>query len=96
MRVTGGASVSDPICQILADVFDAEIERLETGNSAGLGAAMRAAQAVGAADWPELSQVFCKPAAGRNLRPIPANVRTYAERLPEFAEFADSYEKDEG
>lgn len=88
LRVTGGASKSTDVCQILADVFNARVERLKTGNSAGLGAAMRAAQGVGAADWETLTQAFCKPVAGQDVIPIPANTAVYADMLPVYAEFA--------
>ena len=88
IRVTGGASVNTALCQVLADVFNARLERLETENSAGLGAALRAAQAAGAADWASLTAAFCRPAAGQSVSPIPANVETYRRHLPRFAEFA--------
>ncbi|MDT8389308.1 MAG: FGGY family carbohydrate kinase [Lentisphaeria bacterium] len=88
LRVTGGASKSTEICQILADVFNARVERLETGNSAGLGAALRAAQGVGAADWEALTQAFCKPVEGQDVVPSPANAAVYAQMLPVFADFA--------
>jgi len=88
VRVTGGASKSTEVCQILADVFDARVERLETGNSAGLGAAMRAAQGAGAADWAHLTEAFCKPVPGQDVDPRPANVAVYRDMLPRFAEFA--------
>lgn len=91
VRVTGGASVSDPVCQILADVFEARIERLETGNSAGLGAAMRAAQGVGAADWATLKAAFCQPAAGKDLAPKQENVRIYREVLRRYRAFAEAH-----
>jgi len=59
VRVTGGGSQNTAICQILADVFSARVERLETSNSAALGAAMRAAHAVTRIGWQELTEKFC-------------------------------------
>ena len=47
IRVTGGASSSDGICQIIADVFQCPVERINTTDSAALGGAMRATQAAG-------------------------------------------------
>jgi len=88
VRVTGGASVNDRICQVIADVFNARLERLETGNSAGLGAAMRAAESVAGAGWADLTAAFSKPVPGRDVKPVPDNVAVYAEMLPRFAEFA--------
>jgi xylulokinase len=92
VRVTGGASVSDEVCQVLADVFDSVIERLETGNSAGLGAAMRAAQAAGAASWEQLSQMYSRPVRGKDVTPIPENVEVYRKMLPEYAAFAAQHQ----
>jgi len=88
LRVTGGASKSTDVCQILADVFGARVERLETGNSAGLGAAMRSAHGAGAANWEELTGRFCKPVAGQDVTPMPGNVAVYAQMLPKYAAFA--------
>jgi xylulokinase len=87
VRVTGGASRSDGICQVLADVFGATVERLEVGNSAALGAAMRAAQAGGGHSWEELSSAFCRCDPGRIVRPTPRGVAAYRELLPRYAAF---------
>ena len=46
IRVTGGASNCTPFLQILANVFQAQIEKIAIVDSAGLGAALRAASAV--------------------------------------------------
>jgi len=90
IRVTGGAAKSDGICQVLADVFDAKVERLETGNSAALGAALRAAQAVGGHPWQELTERFCACVPGKGIVPIPANVGVYEKLLPRYAAFEGS------
>jgi xylulokinase len=42
--VTGGASKNTAIIQILADIFQAEVQRLEVSGSVALGGAIRAAQ----------------------------------------------------
>ena len=47
---TGGASANRDVLQVMADVFDAEVLQLETGNSAALGAALRAFHADRLAD----------------------------------------------
>ena len=57
IRVTGGASQNRGITQVLADVFGAPLQRLTVGNSAGLGAAMRAANADGVS-FAALNEVF--------------------------------------
>jgi xylulokinase len=45
IKITGGASKSDTICQTAADIFQTPVERFSVANSAGLGAALRAAGA---------------------------------------------------
>lgn len=47
IRVTGGASKSAALRRIIADVFQSEVETIAVSNSAGLGAALRAANAAG-------------------------------------------------
>jgi xylulokinase len=91
LRVTGGVSTSRGTCQILADVFNARVERLVTGNSAALGAALRAAQAVSGRSWAELSAAFCAPVPGADITPIPVNVAAYATVLPAYKAFVDVY-----
>lgn len=85
LRVTGGASRSSGICQVLADVFAASVERLVVGNSAALGAALRAAQAVGGYTWEDLTERFCRCDPARRVDPIAANTAVYRDLLPRFA-----------
>jgi xylulokinase len=78
---TGGAAGNRDILQVMADVFDAEVLRLQSGNSAALGAALRAFHADLLADgrplpWDEVTAGFVAPRAD-SVRPIPANVKTY-------------------
>jgi len=47
IRVTGGASKSAALRRIIADVFQARVETISVGNSAGFGAAIRAANLFG-------------------------------------------------
>lgn len=84
LRLTGGASKSDGICRVMADVFNARVERLEVGNSACLGAAMRAAEAGNDLTWDELTEAFCKADTSKTIKPIPENVSIYKELLPAF------------
>jgi xylulokinase len=85
VRVTGGASTSDGICQVIADVFDASVERLQVSDSGATGAAMRAAQAGGAMDWASLSRVFCACDTSKTRKPIPANVAVYNLLIEQYA-----------
>ncbi len=59
IRITGGASRSPALRRIIADVFQSEVEAIAVPNSAGLGAAIRAANAIGGASQEELSTTFC-------------------------------------
>ena len=90
VRVTGGGSANTGICQVLADVFAARVERLETGNSAALGAAMRAANAVSGAGWDELSECFCQAVSGTDVLPVQAHGELYRDLLVRYQELASS------
>lgn len=59
IRLTGGASGLKSFRRIIADVFQADIEIQESSNAAGLGAAMRAANAVEGISFAELTQRYC-------------------------------------
>ena len=85
IRLTGGASRSAGLCQIIADIFQAEIELAESTNAAGLGAAMSAAHAVEDIPFPELSEIFCR--SGKTILPNPGNAIGYDKQMSLFQEF---------
>ena len=85
IRVTGGASKSRGFRQILANIFQAEIETISVSNSAGLGAAMRAANAVGGFSFDTLSERFCK--ATEIIQPDRSLKETADHMLAAFATF---------
>ena len=64
--LTGGASKNDAIAQILADVFQVQVQRLAVSGSVALGAAMRAACQSGQATLDELEERFCAPQPRRD------------------------------
>ena len=71
---TGGASANAAILQVMADVFGAEVYQLEVGNSAALGAALRAwhGDRFAAGDpleWDEVIAGLVEPVAATRLRP---------------------------
>jgi len=66
--LTGGASENDGIAQIIANVFCKKVRRLAVSGSATLGAAMRAAVAMGA-NLAELEFAFSAPAEGADVEP---------------------------
>ena len=58
--VTGGASKNSEIIQILADIFQVKVQRLDVSGSVALGAAMRAAQHCLNISLERLESSFCK------------------------------------
>lgn len=83
IRLTGGASQNDGIAQLVADIFQAPVERFAIANGAGLGAALRAADALGH-NLAALQEAFCKPAAGSRLEPAAAVAGTYDQALAAY------------
>lgn len=78
LAVSGGASQSDEICRISADIFDLPLIRGETFETAGLGAAVAAA--VGLGVYPDFtSAVEGMVRYGDTFHPDPANAELYAE-----------------
>ena len=89
---TGGASANREILQVAADVFDAEVFQLAGGNSACLGAALRAYHAHERAQgrevpWEQIVAGFAEPLEGSRVTPIAGHVRTYAGLRREYAAF---------
>ncbi|MGJ8632584.1 MAG: xylulokinase [Luteolibacter sp.] len=83
IRLTGGASKNDGIAQLVADVFQAPVERLDVADSAALGAALIAATAAGH-DLTELQKTFCKPSADSLLHPDTDCAGKYSTALLQF------------
>ena len=86
LRATGGAATNREILQVMANVFDADVTRIESGNSASLGAALRAfhgdrASAGTPLAWDEIVAGFTDTSDVRVV-PDPAAVATYARLLP--------------
>ncbi|HEU5076345.1 MAG TPA: FGGY-family carbohydrate kinase [Polyangiaceae bacterium] len=90
LLVTGGASRNRGILQVLADVFQAEIRTLRTGNSSALGAALRAAQAGGGHDWADLYARFAAPDPDLQVAPSPGTARAYDDLRARFVAELDS------
>ena len=83
IRLTGGAAKNDGIAQVVADVFQAPVERFEVANSAALGAALIAA-AAGGHDLVSLQETFCKSSPGSLLQPDTSLAGKYSTALAEF------------
>jgi xylulokinase len=87
---TGGASANRAILQVMADVFNAEVVQLETGNSAALGAALRALHADRREEgrpmsWQDVVEGFVTPKLETRLQPQAAHVATYRKLLDVYA-----------
>lgn len=89
IRLTGGASQNNGIARLVANIFQASVERLAVSNSAALGAALRAAHACGR-NLAALQSVFCAPASGSRIEPDPTLAATYDRALADFRELLAS------
>ncbi|MHB9138768.1 MAG: xylulokinase [Victivallaceae bacterium] len=89
IRITGGASECRAFRQILADVFQAEIEQISISDSAGIGAALRAASAVGKIAFPTLYGKFA--AAVELMKPDSATAAIYDRALQEYANLEKTF-----
>jgi xylulokinase len=90
IRLTGGASKNDGIAQLVADVFQAPVERLDVSNSAALGAALLAATAAGH-ELTELQRAFCQASPGAALQPDPALGPIYQDAMRHFEELVAAF-----
>jgi xylulokinase len=90
IHATGGAAANRDILQVMADVFGADVYQLQVGNSAALGAALRAMHGDMAADgravsWDEVVRDFAEPVAQSRLSPDPARHALYRELIDVYA-----------
>ena len=84
---TGGAAANVQILQVMADVFGAEVYQLEIGNSAALGAALRARHADRLAageplEWETIIAGLVEPIASSRLEPRRSAQDIYAALMP--------------
>jgi xylulokinase len=87
---TGGAAVNRAILQVMANVFGVDVYRLDVGNSAALGAALRAYHADRLAagepvSWKTVVSGFTEPKSGHRVSPNPRHVAMYAELRKDYA-----------
>jgi len=90
IHATGGAAANRAMLQVMADVFGADVYQFEVGNTAGLGAALRAfhgdATAVGQSlDWEDVVRGLAEPVASTRVRPDPRAHSIYTELMPLYA-----------
>ena len=82
--VAGGGSASDPMMQIVADVFDVPASRAQVTNGAGLGAAICAAVATGV--HPDFETAVAEMVVmATTFQPDPESVAIYRSLLPYYA-----------
>jgi xylulokinase len=87
---TGGAAVNRALLQVMANVFGIDVYRLDSGNAAALGAALRAFHGDQLArgnivPWPEVVRGFTDPNPGHRVAPNPRHVATYRELRRDYA-----------
>jgi xylulokinase len=85
IRITGGASQSQGLCQTVADIFQSRVEKISIPDSAGLGSAIWSAATVSNFKISELNDKFTR--ASEVILPNPANAAVYAEMTEKFAAF---------
>ena len=88
--VTGGASSNPQLLQILADVMNCRVLRIEVSKSAALGAALSAAHGwLVAANknpkWEKLVAGFTAPVPGSEIRPDKKAAKLYDKLLEKYA-----------
>jgi len=89
--VTGGASSNPALVQILADVMNCRVLRIEVSKSAALGAALQAAHGWLAAKdqnskWDKLVAGFTAPVAGSEVIPDKKATKVYEKMLTKYAD----------
>ncbi|MEI6077142.1 MAG: FGGY-family carbohydrate kinase [Verrucomicrobiota bacterium] len=87
---TGGASNDRALLQVMADVMNCRVVRIEVSKSAALGGALLAAHGWQVADggapkWEKLTAVFCRPVAGSEIVPDKKAAKIYDKLLEKFA-----------
>jgi xylulokinase len=89
--VTGGASTDGALVQVLADVMNCRVERIEVAKGAALGAALQAAHGWLAASgqkakWDQLVTGFTQPVPGSEVLPDRQAAKVYTKLLNKYAE----------
>jgi xylulokinase len=91
---TGGASANRAILQVMADVFGADVYQFEVGNSACLGAALRAfhadAESRGRSiSWDEVVGGIAEPVASSRVQPNRGSRGVYDDLMRKYAAFEE-------
>jgi xylulokinase len=82
---TGGGSANPGVLQIMADVMNCPVARIEVSKSAALGAALIAAKGyLKTPDWKEIVAGFTDPIPNSEVRPM--NAKIYDSHIEKYAE----------
>lgn len=87
---TGDEAANRALLQVMANVFGVDVYRLDVGNAAALGAALRAYQAdrldsIEPVSWKTVVSGFTEPNPGHRVWPNPRHAAMYAELRREYA-----------
>ncbi len=87
---TGGASNNEAILQVMADVMNCPVSRVQVPKSAALGAALRAAhgwllEAGRNADWQKVIAGFTSPVSSQKIKPNRKAARVYDRLIEKYA-----------
>jgi xylulokinase len=88
---TGGASNNPQLLQVIADVMDCRVERIEVSKSAALGSALQAAHgflvsAGKKTPWEKIVAGFTKPVPGSEVKPDKKAAKVYETMLDHYAD----------
>jgi len=83
VRITGGGSNSPGICQTIANIFQANVEKISVPDSAALGSAMIAANTIGKISYNNLKEKFCN--AEKIIYPDKSTSKIYDDMLDKYA-----------
>ena len=90
IHATGGAAINHEILQVMADVFGARVFQMPVGNSAALGAALRAAHAHmlarnGSVSWADAIAGLAEPVVNSPMDPDPVRHSLYRDMISVYA-----------
>ena len=88
LRLTGGASQNDGIVQIIADIFNYKVERINITNSAALGGAFRILQKIKDIHWKDIFSEYLK-LESKTIYPNEKKYRLYREKKEAFKKLVD-------
>lgn len=88
--LTGGAARNDSIAQIVADVFQTRLSRLDVSSSVALGGALRAGLATDTLEEPVMDAFFERARSGALIEPNPETEAVYGKALQDIRQLRDS------